>query len=146
MAWSKTLTFFEDAWHEGNVPIMGARTHGAWLGTSVFDGARAFEGVTPDLDLHCARINKSAAAMGLKQVVSADGLDRDLPARASSASRVTPQLYIRPLYWAEDGAAQGVVQPDPEFDALVPDAFYCADAEARRHVDHPVAVSQAVAR
>src|ERR1700743_2177486 len=69
-AWSKTLTFFEDAWHEGNVPIMGARTHGAWLGTSVFDGARAFEGVTPDLDLHCARVNKSATAMGLKPVVS----------------------------------------------------------------------------
>ena len=21
--WSKTVTFFEDEWHEGNVPIMG---------------------------------------------------------------------------------------------------------------------------
>ena len=57
VAWSKTLTFFEDDWHEGNVPIMGPRTHAAWLCTSVFDGARAFEGVTPDLDLHCARVN-----------------------------------------------------------------------------------------
>ena len=58
--WSKTLTFFEDDWHKGNVPIMGPRTHAAWLGTSVFDGARAFEGVTPDLDLHCARNQRSA--------------------------------------------------------------------------------------
>ena len=31
---------------------MGPRTHGAWLGSTVFDGARAFEGVAPDLDLH----------------------------------------------------------------------------------------------
>jgi branched-subunit amino acid aminotransferase/4-amino-4-deoxychorismate lyase len=37
-----------------------------WLGSSVFDGARAFEGVTPDLDRHCMRVNDSAAALGLK--------------------------------------------------------------------------------
>jgi branched-chain amino acid aminotransferase len=39
-AWLKTLTFFENDWHYGDVPIMGARTHAAWLGTSVLDGAR----------------------------------------------------------------------------------------------------------
>ena len=42
---AQTWTFFEGDWHEGNVPIMGPRTHGAWLGSTVFDGARAFEGV-----------------------------------------------------------------------------------------------------
>ena len=62
VAWSKTLTFFEDDWHEGNVPIMGPRTHAAWLCTSVFDGARAFEAATPDLERHCARVNESAKA------------------------------------------------------------------------------------
>jgi branched-chain amino acid aminotransferase len=40
VVWSKTVTFFENDWHEGNVPIMGPRTHAAWLCTSVFDGAR----------------------------------------------------------------------------------------------------------
>jgi branched-chain amino acid aminotransferase len=112
VAWSKTVTFFEDAWHEGNVPIMGPRTHAAWLGTSVFDGARAFEGVTPDLDLHCARINESAKAMCLKPVLSRDdwmalvrkGLDR---------FGRDAELYIRPMYWAEEGAPGGV-RPDPE--------------------------------
>src|SRR5271155_1652164 len=69
VAWSKTVTFFEDAWHDGNVPIMGARTHAAWLGTSVFDGARAFEGATPDLELYCARVNESAKTMCLEPVV-----------------------------------------------------------------------------
>jgi branched-chain amino acid aminotransferase len=36
---------------------MGVPTHAGWLGASVFDGARAFEGVTPDLDLHFERVN-----------------------------------------------------------------------------------------
>jgi branched-chain amino acid aminotransferase len=56
-AWSQTFTFLDGEWLEGNHPIVGARTHAFWLGTSVFDGARAFEGVTPDLDKHCARLN-----------------------------------------------------------------------------------------
>ena len=112
VTWSKTLTFFEDDWHEGNVPIMGPRTHGAWLGTSVFDGARAFEGVTPDLDLHCARINQSAKAMCLKPVVTQDdwiALVRDGLKRFDRDAA----LYIRPMYWAEEGAPGGV-RPDPE--------------------------------
>src|SRR5690348_11666965 len=72
VSWSKTVTFFEGDWHEGNVPIMGVRTHAAWLCTSVFDGARAFEGVAPDLDLHCARVNESAKVMDLKPLVSTE--------------------------------------------------------------------------
>ena len=43
--------------------------HAAWLGSSVFDGARAFEGVAPDLDLHCARVNASAQTFFLEPMV-----------------------------------------------------------------------------
>ena len=110
--WSKTWTFFQGEWHEGNVPIMGARTHASWLGSCVFDGARAFEGTIPDVDLHCARANRSAQAIGLKPVVSAerwaelvsDGLKRFGP---------NPELYIRPMYWGER-ASPLPVAPDPE--------------------------------
>jgi branched-chain amino acid aminotransferase len=110
--WSKTWTFFEDEWHEGNVPIMGPRTHAAWLGSMVFDGARAFEGVTPDLVLHLARVNESAKNFLLQPQVShetwlglvADGLKRFDPNAA---------LYIRPMYWAEAGAPGGI-RHDPE--------------------------------
>src|SRR5277367_1585141 len=70
--WSRTWTFFEGEWLEGNVPIMGPRTHAAWLCSMVFDGARAFEGVTPDLDLHCARVNDSAKKLYLKPLVSTE--------------------------------------------------------------------------
>lgn len=72
-SWSKTWTFLEGAWIEGNAPIMGPRTHAVWLASSVFDGARAFEGVTPDLDLHCVRVNQSAEKMWLKPLVTVGG-------------------------------------------------------------------------
>jgi branched-chain amino acid aminotransferase len=112
VAWSKTMTFFEDDWHEGNVPIMGVRTHATWLCTSVFDGARAFDGVTPDLDLHCLRVNESAEAMYLKPLVSPEawmGLVHEGRKRFDRDA----ELYIRPMYWPED-AAGGAVRPDPE--------------------------------
>jgi branched-chain amino acid aminotransferase len=97
---TKTWTYFEDKWHEGNVPIMGPRTHAAWLCSVVFDGARAFEGVTPDLDLHCTRVNDSARKMFLKPVISAETwvkLAHEGIARFSGETA----LYIRPMYWAE---------------------------------------------
>jgi branched-chain amino acid aminotransferase len=53
---SKTWTYFEDNWHESNAPIMGPRTHAAWICSLVFGGVRAFEGVTPDIELYCTRV------------------------------------------------------------------------------------------
>jgi branched-chain amino acid aminotransferase len=106
--WSKTWTFLDGDWHEGNVPIMGARTHAAWAGTSVFDGARAFEGVTPDLDLHCAHVNRSAATMMLAPLVSVEewiGLARDGVAKFAPNA----ELYLRPFYWAEGAGFSSVV-------------------------------------
>src|SRR5262245_30741283 len=109
---SKTWTFLDGDWHEGNVALMGARTHAAWLGSMVFDGARAFEGITPDLALHCARVNASAVNFQLKPLVSLDdwlGLTADGRKRFDRNA----ELYIRPMYWAETGAAGGV-RHDPD--------------------------------
>ncbi|MBI1216919.1 MAG: hypothetical protein GC186_08210, partial [Rhodobacteraceae bacterium] len=61
-----TWTFWRGAWHQGDVRILGAASQGTWLGSLVFDGARLFEGVTPDLDRHSARVNDSARALGLE--------------------------------------------------------------------------------
>ena len=100
VTWSKTITFFEGKWHEGNLPIMGVRTHAAWLCSMVFDGARAFEGVTPDLELHCARVNESARKLYLNPTVSADtwvGLAQESIKKFDGSVA----LYIRPMYWAE---------------------------------------------
>ena len=99
-AWSRTWTFFEGDWHEGNLPIMGARTHAAWLCSLVFDGARAFEGVTPDLDLHCARVNDSAKKLHLKPLVSTETWVK-LAQEGIVRFDGEVALYIRPMYWAE---------------------------------------------
>jgi branched-chain amino acid aminotransferase len=109
---SKTWTFFDGDWHDGNAPIMGARSHATWLGSMVFDGARTFEGVTPDLDLHCARVNNSAKSFLLKPTVAVE----DWIALANDGIRRfdrNAELYIRPMYWAETGSLGGV-RHDPE--------------------------------
>ena len=88
------------------------RTHAFWLGSSVFDGARAFEGVTPDLDRHCARVNRSAVTMFLKPLMSVEAMI-DLTREGMRKFKARAELYIRPMYWAERGGPTSV-QPDPE--------------------------------
>jgi branched-chain amino acid aminotransferase len=112
VSYSQTWTFFDGTWHEGNAPIMGVRTHATWLASTVFDGARAFEGTVPDMDLHCTRANRSAANFGLKPVVDVEtwiGLAQEGIARFAANA----ELYIRPMYWAQHGAGGGVLF-DPE--------------------------------
>jgi branched-chain amino acid aminotransferase len=109
---SRTWTFFEGGWHEGNVPIAGPRTHGFWLGSAVFDGARAFEGVTPDLDHHCARVNRSAESFGLAPVVDV-GTWLELAREGLRRFPPDAELYIRPMYWPAAGFGGGVLL-DPE--------------------------------
>ena len=104
---SMTWTFFEGAWHEGNVAIMGPRTHGSWLGSTVFDGARVFDGLAPDLDLHMARVNESARRFRLKPLVDEAtwmGLTRDGAAKFAPGAAI----YVRPMYWADNGLGGGV--------------------------------------
>ncbi len=101
--------FIDGEWVDGNPGIMGPLTHGAWLASTVFDGARAFEGVAPDLDLHCERIVASVRTMGLKALhtpgevleIARDGISRFPKGTA---------LYIKPMYWAEEGWVD--VDPD----------------------------------
>jgi len=110
--WSKTWTYLDGEWRDGNVPVLGPRSHAMWLGSSVFDGARAFEGVTPDLDRHFARVNASAEALGMRPSV---GVELMLELAEAGRKRFAPDsaLYIRPMYWAERGGYMSV-PPDPD--------------------------------
>ena len=109
---SLTWTYLDGRWHEGNVALFGPRTHAVWLGSVVFDGARAFEGVTPDLALHCERIGHSAIGMGLRAPVAVDTWV-SLVHEGLEYFGDRSEVYIRPLYWAEHGGALSV-PPDPE--------------------------------
>lgn len=111
-AQTTTWTYVDGDWREGNPAIVGPRTHALWLGSSVFDGARWFEGVAPDLDRHADRVNGSAAALGLKATKSVEeivGLTMDGLKRFDGETAV----YIRPMYWAEHGSYMSV-PADPE--------------------------------
>ena len=118
--------------------MLGARTHSTWFASSVFDGARVFEGVMPDLDLHCARVNASAEVMHLDPAVSVEtwmGLTADGVKRFDKDTA----LYIRPMYWAEhNGPIAGRARSG--VDALVPHALRGADAYAGRLRHHAVAL------
>jgi branched-chain amino acid aminotransferase len=117
VAWySQTWNWFEGAWQEGNPPIIGPRSHAAWLGSSVFDGARVFEGVMPDLDKHCARVNRSAGSMGLKAQMDAQAI-MDLVREGIGKFSPGTALYVKPMYWGEAEGASTIV-PDPESTAF----------------------------
>jgi len=96
-------TWSEGRWHEGNLPLLGAADHGTWQGTLVFDGARAFEGVTPDLDRHCARIIRSAAAMGLEAPVGAGEIEAIIR-EGIAGYPADAALYLRPMMWSREGS------------------------------------------
>lgn len=104
-------TYFEKNWHKGNIPIMNAADHGSWLGSTVFDGARYFNGVAPDLLAHCERLNQSAKAMGLVPTYSEKEI-YDLILEGLANYTKQSAVYIRPMYW---GIGNG-------YSAIVPDA------------------------
>lgn len=104
-------TYFEGKWHDGDVPIIRGADHGAWVGSTVFDGARMFDGRAPDLAKHCARVNASAETLMLTPTHTAEeieGIVRDGLKRYSEHDTV----YIRPMYWGIDGDVSGIV-PKP---------------------------------
>ncbi|WMS42025.1 branched-chain amino acid aminotransferase [Acuticoccus sp. MNP-M23] len=108
--WSETWTWMDGRWFSGNEPILGPRSHAFWLGSSVFDGARAFEGVTPDLGLHMERVNSSARALGLRAFVDVGQMVELVAEGRERFAKNTP-LYIRPMYFAENGGPSAVA-PD----------------------------------
>lgn len=113
MAWySQTWTWFDGEWHEGNPGIMGPRTHATWLASSVFDGARYFDGVAPDLDRHAARVNRSATALGLKPTMSVEEIVGKTAEGVKKFGSGTA-LYVKPMYWGEaDGLSTITADPD----------------------------------
>lgn len=111
---SKIRTYFNGTWHEGNPAVMRAADHGAWLGTTVFDGARFFDGLAPDLDTHCARINRSAKALMLAPTVSSEDMVAIIREGLGQYDK-GDAVYIRPMYWGIDGdMSTSAIAPDPD--------------------------------
>lgn len=108
MAFGKNIrTFFEGKWHEGDVSVMRAADHGIWQGSSVFDGARWFDGIAPDLDRHLARVNRSAEALMITPTMAVEDM-LEIAREGLRAYGPDQAVYIRPMYWAIDGSDLGV--------------------------------------
>lgn len=103
------LTFWDGKFVEGNPPVIGPRDHAMWQASSVFDGARSFDRMAPDLDRHCARVVQSAKRMGLEPDITAE---RIVELSQEAIRRFPPdaELYVRPMFWARDG----FINPDPQ--------------------------------
>ena len=143
-AWSETYTFLDGQWIEGNTPFIGARTHAFWLGSSVFDGARAFEGVTPDLDRHCARLNRSARTMWLKPIMSEEAiveLAREGMRKFKPGRRT---LYPPDVLGRARRRYLGATRPG--IDPLLSQHLRGAAAAADWRVDHPLALHKPTRR
>jgi branched-chain amino acid aminotransferase len=96
--------FWHDGqWYEDQQPkLLGPMDHAMWMATLAFDGARAFDGLAPDLDRHCARLIESTRKMLLEPTLSAGEVE-DL---CRQAIRRLPQevpLYVRPMFYAMRG-------------------------------------------
>ena len=104
-------TWFDGKWHDGDVAVMRAADHGIWQGSSVFDGARWFDGMAPDLDRHCARVNRSAEAMMMTPNMDPDTMVQ-IALEGLKGYAPDAAVYIRPMYWAAHGSEVGVAPLD----------------------------------
>lgn len=110
---STTWTYVDGEWLTGNPPLIGPTSHAMWLASTVFDGSRWFDGIAPDLDLHCQRVNRSALALGLKPTMAPEEIER-LALEGVAKFDGKTALYIKPMYWAEHGMPGSVVAADPD--------------------------------
>ena len=117
---TRIVTWFDGRWHEGgsggNPAVMRAADHGTWQGTLVFDGARSFDGVTPDLDLHCARVIRSAETMGLLPPVTAPEIEALVREGVRRYGSDRP-LYLRPMLWSTE-ATPALIDAVPDSTVL----------------------------
>jgi len=97
------VVWYDDRWYNNEQPkLLGPLDHGMGMASVVFDGARGFDGLAPDLDRHAARVVESAKRMLLIPTKTAD----EIEALCREALDRLPRdmiTYIRPMFYARDG-------------------------------------------
>lgn len=98
-----SLVYYDGEWREDSNPgVMGALDQAIWMSTTVFDGARAFDGWAPDLDAHCRRLLASARSLLMTPPVTAEAVEA-LCREAIGRFEPGAHLYVRPMIWARGG-------------------------------------------
>ncbi|OUR78819.1 branched chain amino acid aminotransferase [Alphaproteobacteria bacterium 46_93_T64] len=101
--------FYNGDWYDENPRLIGPADHAFWMSSSVFDGARSYQGMAPDLDLHCERLGRSALSLGMNPTMES-GEIIELCKTAIKKLPKESELYIRPMYFARGG----FIDPDPD--------------------------------
>lgn len=95
--------YYEGEWRNEQPLLSGPLDLAFWSGNTVFDGARAIAGCAPDLDRHCARLVKSAAAIGMTCPISAEEVHR-LCIEGLEMLPADRDYYIRPMVFCSGGS------------------------------------------
>jgi branched-chain amino acid aminotransferase len=103
--------YYNGTWTTEEPKVIGPMDHAFWLGSVVFDGARAIRGYAPDLERHAARCVASARAMLMKPTRTAEEITALC---REGIRRMGPEaeLYIRPMFFIRKGL--GAARPDPD--------------------------------
>jgi branched-chain amino acid aminotransferase len=89
-------------WTDDAPKLTGPADHAFWQSSVVFDGARAFGGLAPDLDLHCRRAIASCHALGLTPTLEAAEIER-LAIEGIKRFPAEAVLYIKPVFYQAGG-------------------------------------------
>ena len=101
--------FWHDGrWYDEQPKLLGPLDHAMWMASVAFDGARAFDGLAPDLDRHCARLIDSTRKMLLEPTLSAEAIEA--LCREAILRLPGEQLYVRPMFYA----TRGFVTPEAD--------------------------------
>ena len=96
------LFYHDGQWTTENPKLLGPADHAFWMASMVFDGARAFDGLTPDLDLHCQRVIRSARKMLMEPQIGWEEV-QTLALEAVAKFPAGTALYIKPMFFCADG-------------------------------------------
>ena len=123
----EALYWYDGQWLTENPKLLGPSDHAFWMASMVFDGARAFAGLTPDLDLHCQRVVRSAEKMLMKPALPWQRI-QELCLEAVARFPAGSELYIKPMFFCADG----FLLPDAEQTQFVLHVFKVPPARRTR--------------
>ncbi|WPZ33060.1 branched-chain amino acid aminotransferase [Thalassobaculum sp. OXR-137] len=97
------MYWYDGQWRNEQPLVSGPLDLAFWSGNTVFDGARAIGGCAPDLDRHCARLIRSAAAIGMACPLSAEEVHR-LCIEGLEMLPADKDYYLRPMVFCSGGS------------------------------------------
>lgn len=103
-----SVIWYDGKWHDEQPRILGPLDHAFWMASVVFDGARSFSRMAPDLDLHSARVVRSARSLLLEPTLTSEEIEA-LSREGIRRFGDDAELYVRPMFFA----MSGFVVPEP---------------------------------